>query len=135
MRNPNKFVRKAVIDSLKTATGLYVYSNSIPLDKPLKSQYILVTSQSKRKTAQSKTCWDWESSFNVEIHGVNEKGFNGDVQVDDIESLVLTALEGLQVDTWKVKNRELVDTVSLITETPDHTINRSIVVYNLWLAE
>lgn len=135
MRNPNKQVRKAVIDALKTATGLAVYENSVPIDLPLNSQYILVNSQSKRQIERSKSCWDWESSFNIDIHSVNEKGFTHSVAVDDIEAVVLNAVQSVKVDTWHVKNRELVDSISNVVELPDHTINRIVVVYNLWLAE
>ena len=135
MRNPNKQVRKAVVDALKTATGLAVYENLVPIDLPLNSQYILVNSQSKRQIERSKSCWDWESSFNIDIHIVNEKGFSHSVTVDDIEELVLNAIDGLFVPTWHVKGREFVDSISNVVELPDHTVNRIVVVYNLWLAE
>lgn len=134
MRNPNKYIRKAVVDLLSQATGLQVYDNSIPLDVVGGTSYVLVNSQSKRPTSQSKTCFDWSCSFNIDIHSLNEKGFNSTVKADDIEETVLTAMQNIMVDTWFVKEREFIDSVSMVVELPDYTDNRNTIVYNLWLS-
>lgn len=132
--NPNKQVRKAVIDAIKASVQLPVYENIVPIDNALNSQYILVNSLSKRKLETSKTCYEWNVSFNIDIHIVNEKGFSHSVAVDDIEEIIMSAMETVKVQGRHIKNRELVDSVSSLVELPDHTINRTVIIYNLWLA-
>lgn len=136
MVNPNKYVRKAVIELLASATQLPVFENSIPLDLPLNTQYIIVNSQSKNIVERSKTCWDWQANFNIDIHSINEKGFSHSVTVDDIEESVMTAMASLQVERFHVKGgKEPFDSNSDVIELPDATDNRTVLIYQLWLSQ
>lgn len=131
MVNPNKQIRKAIIDALKLATGLAVYENSIPLDTELPNQYIVLTGQGKRKTATSKHCFDWMCEVTLAIVSVNEKGFNSGLANDDVDQLVLEVMESFTA-TVRVLNRDFINSTATIIEMPDHTINQTNIRYDIW---
>lgn len=135
MKNPNKYIRKAFVDALGTATGLGVYDQGIPIDlQPLPNLYVLVKNQSKGRFAVSKQNDEWLCSFSLDINSVNEKGFNSSVRVDDIEEQLLTAVPNVAIPGFKLKWTRLVDSLPFDPlETPTQTINRTVLVYEQWL--
>lgn len=138
MVNPNKIVRKAVIDSLRLSTGIGVYENSLPIDiEDEPKTWITIHSQSKKKTEQTKTCFDWNCQITIDIFSEQEKGFSSQLTADDLEGIVLTDIEVLRIpsNSGHVKDRTLLDSVSSLLETPDKTINRITVKYEIWLSQ
>lgn len=133
MINPNKYIRKGLIDLIAPATGLPVYDVSIPLDEILPNQYVLLHSQTKRKTAQSKWCYEWMCSINIDVFSINKKGFVSSAKNDDIEGLILTAMNSFKLGNFSVKDVNLIDSVPSVVEMPDHTINRTVLIYEIWV--
>lgn len=135
MKNPNKYIRSAFVTALGSATGLGVYDQGIPIDlQPLPDKYVLVKNQSKGRFAVSKHNDEWLCSFSLDINSVNEKGFNSSVAVDDIEEAILTAAPSVQIPGFTLKWTRLVDSIPFDPlETSTHTINRTVLLYELWL--
>lgn len=134
MVNPNKQIRKAIVDGLRALLGLKVYENSIPLDVELDNHYLLVNSQTKRPTSTAKGCFDFMCGVTVSIISVSEKGFNGSIDNDYTEEVVFTFLQSFKTEGVKILNRRFIDTVSTVVELPDHTVNQTNVVYDIWTA-
>lgn len=138
MVNPNKIVRKAVIDALRLSTGVNVYENSLPIDIDNEPPvWITIHSQSKKKTEVSKKCFDWNCQITIDIFSEQEKGFSSQLTADDLEGIVLTDMEVLRIPNANgyVKDRTLLDSVSSLLETEDKTINRITVKYEIWLSQ
>lgn len=134
MANPNKQIRGAIVQGLKILTGLEVYENSIPLDDDLPNQYIVISSQGKRKTNASKGCFDFMVSVTLNLISVNEKGYNSGLSNDDLEVNVFNFLESFKAVGVHINDRDFINTLSTVIEMPDHTINQTNIVYEIWTA-
>lgn len=135
MYNPDKYIRKAYIDAIESATGLSVFDTSIPKDvQPLPKQYILITAQSKQRTSISKQLWEWQCQVRVDIVSVNDMGYHSSVSVEDIEEIVINTIEaGLTIQNFNNKSTRFLDSTPLPTETTTQSIDRKIVDYEHWL--
>lgn len=134
MVNPNKQIRGAIAQGLKTSTGLAVHENSIPLDAELPNQYIVLTGQGKRKTSIAKGCFDWMCSVTLSLVSVNEKGFNSGLSNDELEVIVLDLMESFTATGISIFNRDFISSLSTVIEMPDHTINQTNIIYEIWTA-
>lgn len=132
--NPNKYIRKSYVDTLSVATGLPVYEEGLPKDlDPSPLQYIILHSQSKQPFANAKGCSEWTCNMVVDIYSVNEKGFYHSVKNDDIEDIVLNALDVLTVVGFTVNYTDLVNSTKLPVSTPTITIDRTVLNIEHWL--
>lgn len=134
MKNPNKYIRAALVTSLATHTELPFFDTGIPIDlQPLPDVYGVVNNQTKNRFAISKQNHEWLCSVTIELVAVQEKGFNSTVEVDDFEEIVLTAMDAVTVRGFRIGFTRLLDSVPSPIETQTNTINRTILVYELWL--
>lgn len=136
MLNPDKYIRKAYVDALSSATGLNVWNKGIPKDvEVLPDTYIILRSQTKQRTSVSKQLWEWQSQITIDIVSVNELGYNSTVVVDNIEQTVMNTIEsGLTFGGgFNNKSTRFIDSVPLDIDTPTNTINRKVVIYEHWL--
>lgn len=132
--NPNKYVRKAIVDALRAATGLEVYEIALPKDlMPLPNNYIILHSQSKQPFARTKGHYEWVARIVIDVYSVNEKGFFKSALSDDIEEVVMNTMEALQVDGFTVNYTELTNSVQVPVNTPTHSINRQVMNIEQWL--
>ena len=136
MKNPNKYIRKAWISALKTATGIDVWGKLVPKDvNPTPLKYILISSQSKNRFAVAKDCYEWICTINVDVINITPQGFVSTVTVDDIEETILNTVEsGISVSGFTVKVVRLAGPpVDMDIDTETEMIERRILSYELWL--
>src|SRR5690606_6356873 len=134
MINPNKYIRKAIIESLTTATGVQFYDTAIPIDvEPLPNAYGIVKSQSKNRFGVTKQWHEWSCSVTIDVYSVEALGFNSNVIVDDLEQGVINAMVGLSVAGFDVKRVDFIDSVARPTVTGANTVSRTVIVYEMWL--
>lgn len=134
MKNPNTPLRTAYVTGLRTATGLNVWGKKVPLTvKPIPSQYIVISSQSKQRFVVSKCGFEWMCQVTVDINLVNALGFANTEVLDAIEEKVLNFVQSITVTGFKVKTTRLVNQTQLDAETSTQSIERTILVYEHWL--
>lgn len=132
--NPNKYIRSTLVTALQSATGQPFFDTGIPIDlQPLPTLYGVVNNQTKNRFAVSKQNHEWLCSVTMELCAVQEKGFNSTVEVDDLEGVVLTSMEAIAVPGFRLGLIRLVDSIPSPIETATQTIDRTILVYELWL--
>lgn len=133
--SPDKYIRKAYIEALANA-GVPVYAKKIPIDKNIPQKCILLSTQTKQRTAISKNGWEWNTQITVDIVFVGAKGVSQTDKVDDVEGAVIDAIEsGITVDGFAVKSTDLISSQPLDSETPTQSIERRILIYEHWLCQ
>jgi hypothetical protein len=133
--NPNQPLRDAYITAL-SAIGLPVKSKKIPKNSSAVQQYILITSQIKKRTCISKDCYDYLCSISVDINYFSPNGYVDSNKNDDIEGQVVNIIEdGIEVDGFMVKSSDFVQSIPLDIETPTYSIQRQIITYQHWLGQ
>lgn len=134
--SPDKFIRKAYITAL-APIGIPVYGKKVPISvKPIPPQYIILSTQTKQRTAVSKNGWEWSTQITVDIVSQGAKGFSGTDKLDDIEGQVVDAIEnGITVDGFYVKSTNLLNSQPLDTETDTQSIERRILIYEHWVCQ
>lgn len=133
--SPDKYIRKAYIEALANA-GVPVYAKKVPIDKNIPQKYILLSTQSKQRTAVSKNGWEWNTQITIDIVFKGVKGVSQGDKVDDVEGLVIDAIEnGISVDNFAVKSTDLLNSQPLDTETATESIERRILIYEHWLCQ
>lgn len=136
MINPDKYIRKAYVDGLTSATGLGVYDNGIPIPANIAKSHIVLSNQSKEPFSRDKCGYEWLCRIDIDIYAFNPKGFSSSVATDDIEEQVLTFIEsGFNVGGgFDTKMARLIDTYNFApVESDTHTINRKRVIVEHWL--
>lgn len=134
--SPDKYIRKAYIEALANA-GVPVYAKKVPIDKNIPQKYILLSTQTKQRTATSKDDrWEWLTQITIDIVFVGAKGISQTDKVDDVEGLVIEAIEnGITVEGFAVKSTDLLNSQPLDDETPTQSIERRILIYEHWLCQ
>jgi|GEM_PF-3108160 len=144
--NPNKPLRTAYVNKLRTATNLPVYAMLLPKDiKPVPKQYVLISSQTKNITEESKNLtgapleankFEWLCTITIDINYVSENGFAKPEKNDGIEELIVAAIqEGIQVSGFTVKSYQFFSSVDLDIATQTQYIERRMVTYQHWLCQ
>lgn len=135
--NPNKYIRTAYINALRTATGLQVWHKKLPKSvKPIPPQYIILDSQTKNETVKAKTDYfEWLCTLDVHIMNYNDKGFTNTTIVDDIEEKVIEVikLDGVTIANFSNKNVDILDSMDLDLETDTNSIDRRVIKFEHWL--
>lgn len=133
--NPNLPLRAAIITAL-TPIGIPVKSKKFPADTKTTKQYILITSQTKKRTAISKDCYDYLCSVVIDINSINTNGVADADSNDVIEEQVVQRIEdGLDIQFFIVKETIFVQSLDLDLETPTYSIQRRIVTYQFWVGQ
>jgi hypothetical protein len=138
---PDKDLRTAYIAALQTATGLGVFPDGVPKTTVTPKAYILITSQTKTRTAVSKPTsvtntsdnFGWLASIVFDIQYFSPSGFSNPGAVDDIEAQVINVAETLQVSGWAIKSRVQIQSRPLNVNTPTNYINRKVLTYQHWI--
>lgn len=138
---PEKPLRTAYIGALQTATGLNIYADLIPKTNTTPTAYILITSQTKTRTAVAKPTsqsnlsdnFGWLASLIFDIQYFSPSGFSNPGGVNDIEEQVINVAESIEVDGWVIKSRIQVQSMSLPINTATNYINRRVLTYQHWI--
>lgn len=134
MKNPNLPIRRAFVQTIKNKTGLNVWGKRVPKStKPIPEKYVLIGTQTKQRFAVGKQCWEWICQIVVDINYVNAQGFSNTERLDEMEEQVINAIDGIQVDGFNVKFNRLLSQTQLDADTPTQSIERTILMYELWL--
>lgn len=134
MINPDKYIRKALVDELSLAVAVPFYDTAIPIDiHPLPTRYGVIRSQSKGRFADDKSSRDWMSSVTIELFSVNELGFVSTVDVDDMETVVINTMPDLSIPNLDVKFIRFVDSVNSPINTLTQSVSRRVIVYDFWI--
>lgn len=131
MKNPNKYIRQAIISALP---GIQVFYKRIPKNIATPVQYIILNSQTKQQFARAKDCYEWICQVNIDcwVHGV--QGMPPSTAVDDLEESVLSVMDGVQVTgSFTTKYVKLLNQVDLSLETSTESVERRILTYEIWL--
>ncbi len=125
--NPNKYLRSEILRVL-SGVGVTVYDKGVPLDTTGIMEYILITSQTKNQFEDSKTCYNWQVSANIDINFVDPLGYNRSELVDDLESEIDVLLRGIVglYDITTFSN-------DLTYDTKTHTVNRRVLTFSGWM--
>lgn len=125
--NPNKYLRSEILRVL-SGVGYPVFDKGVPLDSTGILQYILITSQTKTQFEDSKTCYNWQVSANIDINFVDALGYNRSELVDDLETEIDGLLRGIvglhDISTFSN---------DLTYDTKTHTVNRRVLTFTGWL--
>lgn len=139
--SPEKPLRTAYLAALKTATGLGVFPDLVPKSTPTPTAYILITSQTKNRTAVAKPTantnlsdnFGWLTSIVFDIQYLSPTGFSNPGAVEDIEQQVINVAETILVPGWAIKSRVQVQSTPLPVNTATNYINRRVLTYNHWM--
>lgn len=134
MLNPDKYIRKGIIDKLEQFERP-IWAKKVPKNvSPVPNIYTLITTQTKTRYETSKDCWEWLCQTTLDIIGVQPAGYSSTVAIDDLEGQYITAIEeGINVEGFMVKDTRLVDSRPLDVETDTQSIERRILIYEHWL--
>lgn len=141
--NPNKYVRIGYIARIKAITGLPVWYKKIPRNTtPVPKVYILLDSQSKNETVQSKSTsermlnFEWRTTIDVNIYSVKDPGFSDASVVDDIEEKVLNEIRnGVAIPSFKNKDVQILESTDLSIDTDTMSIDRKLIKFENWLSQ
>lgn len=138
---PEKPLRTAYIAALQTATGLSVYPDLVPKNIYTPTAYILLTSQTKTRTAVAKPTeasnlsdnFGWLTSIVFDIQYFSPSGFSNPGAVEDIEQQIINVAETILVPGWAIKSRVQVQSMPLPVNTATNFINRRVLTYQHWM--
>lgn len=141
INTPEKPLRTAYIAALQTATGLGVFPDGVPKSATTPTAYILITSQTKTRTAIAKPTvatnpadnFGWLASIVFDIQFFSPSGFSNPGAVDNIEEQVINVAETITVSGWDVKTRVQVQSMPLPVNTSTNFINRRVLTYQHWM--
>lgn len=136
---PDKPLRTAYAAALQLAIGLPVYVDLVPKSDTTPLSYIIISSQTKVRTAVAKPTstlsdnFGWLSNITLDIQHLSQSGYSNPGVVDDIEEQVINVAENISVAGWAVKSRVQVQSRPLDINTVPNYINRRVLVYQYWL--
>lgn len=139
--NPDKYIRKAFINAIESATGLPVWHKKVPKDtNPVPVKYIIIDNQSKgqntiaKSTTDANNYFEWYCTLDVNIYNINPVGYSKTSVIDDIEQTVINViLNGINIDFFSNKNASILDTQDLSSESSTQSIDRKLVKFEHWL--
>lgn len=139
--NPDKPLRTAYLVALQAATGVGVWTDGIPKSVPVPISYILITTQTRTRTAVAKPTdnsglsdnFGWLSGITFDINVISPAGFSNPGAIDDLIEKVINVAENILVPGWCIKSRVYFNTSPLNLSTPTSYINRKTVIYQHWI--
>jgi hypothetical protein len=135
--NPDKFIRKAVYDSINnlSVSGKTIKCfDSRATNAP--AQYVLLTAQTKEVDKSTKCEYEWTSSLLIEIYTkTTSSGNTGSrILLNDIEQAVIDELNPkITVDGFTTVTQNITYETQLETITDTEVIFRSFLRLNLTL--
>lgn len=144
--NPNEPLRAAYVSKIKAALGtIPVWAKKLPKDKPNADQYVLIMSQTKRRTEEYKSLgeeplvankFEWLCTINIDINNINQAGFAKPMNNDNVEETIINAIQsGITVPGFSVKSYDFIDSNDLDVETATQSIERRVITYQHWLCQ
>lgn len=133
MINPDKYIRGALISQLLPIRCWYVTVPISVKDIADGEVYAIIPNQSKQPTEISKDCYDWACQVNIDLWQVSSFGNPPNTALDDAVEEVLNKLENFTIPTWLVQDITLENQVDLPVNSPDKTIYRKVLTFNMWL--
>lgn len=133
--NPNKPLRDAFIAAL-APIGIPVKAKKIPKNATPVQQYILITSQVKKRFAISKDCYDYLCQTVFDICYYSPNGYADADKNDAVEEQLIQIIEGgVEVSGFIVKEINFIESIPLDIETPTYSIQRQVVTYQHWVGQ
>jgi len=133
-KNPDKWIRKGIIDALGTTHKIYdmrVPATGYP------SSYIILSTQTKLDNENNKCSGQWDCTILLDlVTRFTGTGNPGDrVLVNDLEDYVISNMLDFAVDGFKVFRIFLESSTSLDTLTDTMNVFRQLVRYRIILDE
>jgi len=137
--NPNKYIRKAFFDVLNNIT---VSGNIIPcfderiMGSVVPKYYILLSTQNKRQDKYTKCADRWNVDILIDIVTTYPATGNtgSKLLADDIEEQVINLEETIILSGgYKINQRELVSSDSLVTIGTTTNVFRQLIRFNYFL--
>lgn len=130
---PDKHIRGEVIRRLRTEANIFASEEVVPISEETPRLFATIGAQSRRRTAVSKNNYEWLSRINITLVRVNEKGYISSADLDDAEGEVIEIMDSLQVPGYVTNFSRMMDSVGDKIETPDSTLSRRTVMYEIWV--
>lgn len=130
---PDKHIRGEVIRRLRTEANIFASEEVVPISEETPRLFATIGAQSRRRTAVSKNNYEWLSRINITLVRVNEKGYISSADLDDAEGEVIAIMDSLQVPGYVTNFSRMLDSVGDKIETPDSTLSRRTVMYEIWV--
>lgn len=132
MINPNKYIRQAILQAFP---DIKMWANLVPASvNPQPAMYGIISSMSKTETAVSKTCYEWNVTFDLDLFNVGAKGFDHSTPLDDLAQVIIPRMKQLTSGTVDIKNVFLEIERDMTMETATNTISRKILSYSCWVS-
>ena len=134
MRNPDKYIRKAIVESWEAQNpDIPIFDTQVPISEGTPRKFILVQSISKSRFAESKGHYEWLGTVQIMSVSVNEKGFVVSSIADDLEEMVIPVVENIQIPEFRVSYSKFVSSQPSNIEAPAETITRKVTTFEMWL--
>lgn len=130
---PDKHIRGEVIRRLRTEANIFASEEVVPISVETPRMFATIGAQSRQRTAVSKNNYEWLSRINITLVRVNEKGYISSADLDDAEGEVIEIMDSLQVPGYVTNFSRMLDSVGDKIETPDSTLSRRTVMYEIWV--
>lgn len=139
INSPDAPLRTAYLAALEAATGIDVWAGGVPKTAVPGNAYILLTTQTKTRTAVAKPTgalsdnFDWLASITIDITVVSPSGFANPGALDALEEKVINVAENIMVPLWCIKSRVYFNTQELPLSTSVNYFNRRTIIYQHWI--
>jgi hypothetical protein len=139
--NPNKPIRIAYIAALNGFVP--VFAKNVPRNITVPDQFILITTQTKTRVNSSKPTiysglsdnFGWQVNTVLDLNSFSPAGYANPGRNDDLEELVVQAIENILVPAWTVKSRVFVQSLDLDIATATNYIERRVITYSHWMEQ
>lgn len=137
MRNPDKYIRKAIFDTLGGDDGFSVNNQQIKVydsATPSNDNFcVILSTQSGNENQRDKCSIDKERSIVIDCI-TRYKGFAGSREmVDDIVEYVLEQLEDIEISNFTILNDSISFPSDIMSKTSTESIFRKLINYSLTL--
>lgn len=137
MRNPDKYIRKAIFDSLGGSNGFSVSGKAIKVydsATPANDDFcVILSTQSGSENQRDKCSIDKDRTIVIDCI-TRYKGFAGSrAMVDDIVEYVLEQLEDLEIENFDLVKSSITFPSDIMNKTSTESIFRKLINYNLTL--
>lgn len=137
MRNPDKYIRKAIFDNLGGNAGFLLSGKTVKVydsATPNNEDFLVILSTQSGSDAQRDKCSISKDRTIVIDCITRYKGNAGSrAMVDDIVEYVLEKLEELQIANFKILNDSISFPSDIVNKTSTESIFRKIINYSLTL--
>jgi hypothetical protein len=134
--NPDKWIRKAVIDALATESYTNIYDERIPTTTNIQN-YIILSTQTKVENKNNKCSSIWDATILLDIvtrfSGVGNSGDKE--QVNDIEETVIKSMNVVSIDNFQIISKDLESSTTLNNLNDTENVYRQLVRYRFLISE